>query len=285
MNNYTLGTVQFGMNYGINNKNGQPDKSKINHIFDLAFNSGIVSLDSAEAYGIAHSLIGDYHRSGKNLFNVNSKFSSLSPESLIDRVKYSCELLAVEKLSICFYHSYADYKNKLMKPYFNKLLNDNLVEQLGVSLYTNDELEDVINDPDIKVIQIPFNPFDNFYQRGNLILKAKENGKRIQVRSIFLQGLLFISPNNLKDKLVELKEELIKLNHIAQITNMTISELCIQYALHYKQIDDIIIGVDTSEQLSLNLRNSTSSLSTDIVESINNIRVKNNNLLYPYNWK
>lgn len=285
MSKYTLGTVQFGMNYGINNKNGQPDKSKIKDIFDLAHDSGIVSLDSAEAYGIAHTIIGDYHRSGKQLFNINSKFSSISPESLIDRVKYACELLAVEKLSICFYHSYAEYKDKCIKPYFNKLLNDNLVEQLGVSVYTNDEFEDVINDPDIKVIQIPFNPFDNFFRRGNLILKAKENGKRIQVRSIFLQGLFFISPNNLKGKLVELKEELIKLNEIAQTSNMTMSNLCLQYALHYKQIDDLIIGVDTCEQLSLNLLNSTSDLSLDVIESINNIRVKNNYLLYPYNWK
>jgi len=132
---------------------------KINDIFDLAHDSGIVSLDSAKAYGIAHSIISDYHRSGKQLFNINSKFSSISPESLIDHVKYACELLTVEKLSICFYHSYAEYKEKSTKPYFNKLLNDNLIDQSTInhSNYSFDSSNEYFNKMNISLLKKDIN--------------------------------------------------------------------------------------------------------------------------------
>lgn len=285
MSKFILGTVQFGLNYGINNKTGQPDESTVFQIFDAAHENGIYTLDSADAYGNAHEIIGKYHNSGTLKFKINTKFSSVKPELLMDQVAIACKTLAIDQIDTCFYHSFKEYKSQSLKKYFDQLIHKGFIKNIGVSVYTNQEFEEVINDQVINVIQIPFNLFDNFSQRGELILKAKATGKIIQVRSIFLQGLFFIEPNSLKGNTVGLQEELNLLHDIAKDYSISVSDLCIQYVCHYQEIDNILIGVDTLEQLKSNINSSSNSITADIINRINKIHVKNTSLLYPYNWK
>jgi aryl-alcohol dehydrogenase-like predicted oxidoreductase len=285
MNKFILGTAQFGLNYGINNQHGKPDKSTAYEILNLAYQLGINTLDTADAYGTSHELIGNFHRDYNFYFKINTKFTSTENEVFIDKIKNTCDILKVEKLNTCFYHSYKDYYNGNFKQYFFKLMELQLIEQVGVSVYTNDELEVVINDPLINIIQLPFNLFDNFNQRGDLILKAKEKGKIIQARSVFLQGLFFLDPKLLKGNLVELANELNFLNKIVSDFDITMSDLCLQYVLNFKEIDQIIIGVDSTEQLISNSNAFKSSINSEIIDRVNSIYIKNNSLLYPYNWK
>ena len=285
MSKFILGTVQFGLNYGINNHQGQPARSTVNEIFNLAYHLGLNTLDTADAYGTAHEIIGNYHRDNKVDFKINTKFRSVKKEVFIDQVKKACELLEVESLNVCFYHSYTEYFTRKLQPYFEKLINLQLINQVGVSIYTNEEFEVVISDPLVNVIQLPFNVFDNFNQRGNLILKAKEKGKIIQIRSVFLQGLFFLEPKLLKGNLVELTEVIISLNNIANDYNISMADLCLLYVLHFKEIDQIVIGVNTPEQLISNSRIFQSNITSEIIDRVNSINVKNKSLLYPYNWK
>jgi len=285
MSRIILGTVQFGLKYGINNYLGQPDQFSVYKIFDKAQEIKISTLDTAYAYGCAHAIIGKYHSLRNSKFKINTKFSSVNPELFIKQVANACVILGTDYIDTCFYHSFQEFKNQSLKSYYNELLTKGLIKNIGVSIYTNEEFETVINDPSVNVIQIPFNLFDNFSQRGELILKAKAVGKTIQVRSIFLQGLFFMKPDALKGNTVGLKEELVILKNIAKDFNITISDLCIRYAFHYKEIDNIIIGVDTAEQLQSNINSSRNIISSEVIDCINKIQVKNTSLLYPYNWK
>lgn len=285
MNRFILGTVQFGLKYGINNILGQPNRNTAIEIFNLAHQLGISTLDSAESYGNAHQLIGDFHFLSDFEFKINTKFKSIEKENIYIRVKNTCELLNIKKINVCFFHSFPDYLNKTLHQEFEKLIALDFVNQIGVSVYTNEEFNIVINDPIVKVIQCPFNLFDNFNQRGDLILKAKEKGKKIQIRSIFLQGLFFLDPNYLKGNLVELKDDILFLKKITSEFQISISDLCLQYALSFKEIDEIIIGVDTPSQLISNSIGCLNTIPSELVDRINSIQIKNKSLLYPYNWK
>jgi aryl-alcohol dehydrogenase-like predicted oxidoreductase len=285
MNRFILGTVQFGLKYGINNMLGQPNRNTVNEIFNLAHKLGISTLDSAEAYGNAHQLIGDFHFISNFEFKINTKFNSIEKEEIKDRVKNTCELLNIKKINVCFFHSFRDYLNKTLHQEFESLITLDFVDQIGVSVYTNEEFNIVINDPIVKVIQCPFNLFDNFHQRGDLILKAKEKGKKIQIRSIFLQGLFFSDPNYLKGNLVEFKDDILFLRKLTSEFQISISDLCLQYVLSFKEIDEIIIGVDTPSQLISNSIGCLNTIPSELVNRINSIQIKNISLLYPYNWK
>ena len=56
-----LGTVQFGMRYGIHNTLGrQPTEEEVFGILDAALDAGICMFDTASAYGTSEELLGRY---------------------------------------------------------------------------------------------------------------------------------------------------------------------------------------------------------------------------------
>lgn len=86
MKKMILGTVQFGTNYGINNRLGQPSIQDVFEIFEFASRNGISCLDTAEDYGSASQLIGDFHFNHQqdNKFEVISKISHKYNEKSIE---------------------------------------------------------------------------------------------------------------------------------------------------------------------------------------------------------
>ncbi|MDB5210956.1 MAG: uncharacterized protein JWQ30_1783, partial [Sediminibacterium sp.] len=194
-------------------------------------------------------------------------------------------LLGIKQINTYFYHSFKEYESgtHLMQ----KLLEckkKGLIRKIGVSIYTNDELLTVINDPDVDVIQLPFNLLDNYSQRGSLLKEAKQKGKGLQARSVFLQGLFFKDLDNLPAQLMPLKPYLQDVKDLAKKNSLTMESLCLQYVSAQKEIDEIIIGVDNKEQLIHNLNSVNTKLSAELCEHINSIKVSENSLLYPYNW-
>lgn len=53
-----LGTVQFGVNYGINNAAGQVPFSEVCEVFRIAHKNGIKTLDTSSAYGKSEKVLG-----------------------------------------------------------------------------------------------------------------------------------------------------------------------------------------------------------------------------------
>ena len=66
-----LGTVQFGTDYGVSNREGQTDAREVERILDTALEFGIDLIDTASAYGNAEQVLGRYDLSS---FKVVSKF-------------------------------------------------------------------------------------------------------------------------------------------------------------------------------------------------------------------
>ncbi|MBT6447438.1 MAG: aldo/keto reductase, partial [Flavobacteriaceae bacterium] len=59
-----LGTAQFGLDYGIN-KYGKLSSDNIEEILQIAHNNQIRILDTAEIYGDALKIIGDFIKKSK----------------------------------------------------------------------------------------------------------------------------------------------------------------------------------------------------------------------------
>ena len=123
-NKLILGTVQFGLNYGINNSIGKPNQATVNQLLDTAFNNNIRFLDTAEAYGNSQEVIGQYHDQSNNKFKVITKFSSARtdlPLTLKDRIKANIETLCIDSLYCYMFHNYEDFKSFYTK-FKNKFL-------------------------------------------------------------------------------------------------------------------------------------------------------------------
>ena len=289
LNKLILGTVQLGVNYGINNSEGKPSLGKSLDILNTAYENGIRTLDTAEAYGNAQEVIGAFHK--KNIdkkFNVITKLASsnsIKKEDFLDNLKKNCSLLNVEQLYGFMFHNYESFiKNPEL---YNELLKAKklgLVKFTGISLYSNNEVKDIIeNYNEFDYIQIPFNIFDNEAKRKDIILKAKEKGIAIHTRSVFLQGLFFKSIEELSFKLNPLKSYLQELHKIRRDYNISMEELALQYVLQKKYINYVLIGVDNLKQLNNNIK---ICLNNAIIphELLNRINVIEKKLLNPSNW-
>jgi len=280
-----LGTVQFGLNYGINNTYGKPSQKEVFEILDAAGVQNIESLDTADAYGNSIELIGQYHQQQNHRFNILSKFKGISEGQIFEQVKDSMNKLQIECFQVYSYHSFADYINHpYIKDELQSLKCDGLIEKIGISVYTNSELEQVIEDKDIDVIQLPFNLLDNQNIRGQHIDIAKKKQKEIHVRSVFLQGLLLMDEESIPQKLKSLKPYIQKINSYCKDKSINIQSLALSYAIYNQQIDHVLIGVDSKDQLLKNIASIADYKNAfDFINQY--IIVKETELLNPVNWK
>tara|TARA_Y100000766_G_C18492710_1_gene405563 strand:- start:65 stop:556 length:492 start_codon:yes stop_codon:yes gene_type:complete len=161
--------------------------------------------------------------------------------------------------------------------------NEGLIKKIGVSLNSNEEIEDVLKCDYIDLIQLPFNLLDNNNQRKKILIKAKEMGVEIHTRSVFLQGLFFKKLKSLEGNLKCLEIYLKQLHELTS-ENLKINDIALNYAINQPFIDAVLIGVDNPNQLNLNLQSVNKYLPKSILEDINSIKVNEKELLNPFNW-
>ena len=282
-----LGTVQFGLNYGINNKEGKPTFEKVKDTLDFAYNKGICLLDTAEAYGDSQKRIGDYHKLTSNKFNIITKFSPKRTDlslNIIERVNENLKTLNIDYLYSYMFHSFDDYKKYFFsfKADLICLQKEKKIKKIGVSLYSNEEIIEVLKNDQIDLIQLPFNLLDNSNQREKILLKAKSKNIEIHPRSVFLQGLFFKDFNKVSGSLLDFRQELNKLNNLVSKDRM--NDLALNYVCSKDYIDGVLLGVDSVDQLKSNIYCIESNTTKDVICEVDKIDIINNKMLNPANW-
>ena len=107
---------------------------------------------------------------------------------------------------------------------------------------------------DIDVIQFPFSVMDNSRWNDNGLLKrAKDSGKLLYVRSIYLQGLVFRSPDDSFVCKMGAERYISELSRIALREGLTMQELACLYVKGVKEIDEIILGCESPQEVRENL--------------------------------
>lgn len=281
-----LGTVQLGLPYGINNKTGKPDSREALNILRTARHHGIHLLDTADAYGDSIQVIGKCIREENDLksFSIVSKFI-YDTLPLTEKLNQSLQTLECDRLYSYMYHRFIDYREQRHKDELIRLKRENKIQHIGVSLYSEEELAEVIHDPEITVLQLPLNPFDNSHHKQQLVKEAKERGKEIHIRSVFFQGLFFQKPSELTGNLKELSGPLQTFQKILADFKVSPREACLNYALHHDTVDYAVLGVDTAEQLVQNLDSIATDFPPALASELEAIVVTNRALLNPANWK
>lgn len=272
------------MEYGISNTKGRPSEAHVFDILALAKKRGIAELDTAEAYGDSHSIIGKYVKTN-DVFLIRSKIQSLNEnvKEQIDSLLLELKVDSLESLSL---HSLQALEEAYLNRRINELIHDSRIKALGVSVYGNDEFERALEFKEVKLIQTPFNLLDNWTIRGKLIRKAKMKGVEIHARSSFLQGLFFLPEESFRGNTVNLLDRLREVKDLANENDLSLLEMALRYSLSFVEIDKVIFGVDCVEHLESNLRFAVrGALPRKIIDSINEVKVLNQDLLNPGLWR
>lgn len=286
MVNLGIGTVQFGMDYGINNSLGQVTDSEIRKIFSLMQENNISILDTSSGYGSSESAIGKNRIQGWNPFTVSKFLKNKSDLSVLASAEESIKKLNTQKLYGYLIHHFSDYeKDPSLWDEFKRLKKENLSEKIGFSLYYEKEIEKLFLDQvDFDMIQIPYNLFDRRFEK--YFRELKERNIEIHTRSVFLQGLFFKHPKDLSVFFNQIIGRIEKIHQISQENNLSIEEIALGFVLINKYIDCAIIGVDSCEMLKKNIKTFSVLEKIKKIESaLGDLEMHDEQILLPFNWK
>ena len=274
-----LGTAQFGMRYGINSY-GKISKNEVFKILDFSIKNQINKLDTAPVYGNAEELIGEYTKINDFNFKITSKINT-KKKSIEESINESLNNLNSNKIDTFLFHSLDSFKTS------NFFLNlENLKkysDNYGISLYTNEEVSEIIDVKELNSIQIPFNILDSYTQRGRTISLIKQKNKKLFFRSIFLQGLFFTPLNKIPEDLIKLKESLIEINRLSIKYNLPIYSMAISYVFS-QNANGILVGVESISHLKKIISSISIIKNEDLFREINSIEVTDKKLLDPRFW-
>ncbi|MCX5749169.1 MAG: aldo/keto reductase [Candidatus Saganbacteria bacterium] len=286
MSKIALGTAQFGLDYGINNKRGKIPQAEIFEILDLASQNGIDMLDTAPAYGGSQEIIGEYQAAHGSRFNVVSKLSKGSFPDIQKAIDGILTEIRAKTLYGLIYHSIDDFKANEDSW---KTLEDNKangrIKKIGFSLYTPRELEYLFEKSvRFDLVQVPYSIFDQRFKKYFKVLK--ERNVEVHVRSVFLQGLFFMDANKLDPFFLGIKNELEHLREITDELKISMVDLCLGFALMNNSADMVVAGVDGIN----NLREIISALTNldaikNIYEKLLDLEIDDEKFLLPFNWK
>lgn len=249
-----LGTVQFGLDYGVANKAGRVSEEKAREIIELAKHIGVSTLDTAAAYGDSEQVLG---RNNLDSFKVISKIppqhdNSCTPDKWIEScIIQSLNNLAIDSLSGILLHRPLD----LLKPNgaaiytaLQKVKRQGLVNKIGISVYGPDDL-DKLAGFDFDIVQAPMNIIDRRLKNSGWLERLNNKGIETHIRSAFLQGLLLMPPDNRPEYFKPWHVLLKKYDQWINQEKLTPLQACIGYLNQKTEINKIIVGVDSPEQL------------------------------------
>ena len=254
--NIILGSANFSLEYGIANKDGKKGASKVKSILDCAIDHGISHVDTASSYGDSESLIGTFWDK-KQPLNIMSKLARndcRDPESIIGSVRRTKSntrqatiwCLLLHNPEVLFEREYSHVKRTLLE-----LSHSGQVANLGVSAYSEDEIlrtKDIF--PELNIFQLTENICDRRNYESRQLKTFSEQGNEIYVRSIFLQGLLLMNPQELPAKVEMARARLEEFQDFCFRESLSKVEACVLYAISIPWASGLIFGVDSTEQLT-----------------------------------
>jgi len=254
-NRIAIGTVQFGMDYGIANNLGKVKSTEVEQILSLARHKGIDLLDTAIAYGSSEKVIGETELED---FRVVTKLPPLPKDSIDiktwikNQVKSSLSRLNQDKLYGLLLHRPKDLIEDNGRQLIETLLdckNEGIVEKIGVSIYSPDELNEICNSTQIDIVQAPLNIIDRRMEESGWLKRLKEKNVEIHARSVFLQGLVLMEQNKIPKKFSRWSNLWNAWHKSLKHTGISPLAVCLEYPLSLREIDHVILGMDSTKQL------------------------------------
>jgi len=275
-----LGTVQFGLDYGILNTTGQAPLEEVKKVLKLAKEHNIDTLDTAARYGNSEQVLGEV---GVNNYRIITKTTPL--KNGVDRVikgfYQSLDNLNIGQVDGLLIHNIDDVKDKRFGDLFhklNELKEEGLINKIGFSTYTPDQVDFLLENFDFDLIQVPFNIFDTRLIEGGQLQALKKKNIEIHARSIFLQGVL-LDFDNLSDYFLTWKTQFIEYQAMVKNSGLSLLEYALNFVLSVQEIDRVLVGVNNEQQLREIV------LSLKGLDGLEDYFINDINLLNPSLWK
>lgn len=294
-----LGTVQFGMDYGIRGQK-QPSVEQAVQMLDYATQNGIHNIDTANAYGTAEDVVGVFLKEKtiprEKLFII-SKFKpnlldEVNEDQYYDIMKANLEnslsRLHTDYLDSYLLHSARYVWDDAIIDTLNRMKKEGYVKHVGVSVYEADEAKKCIERPNVDFMQLPYSIFDQRMQADGVFeqVKKAEYPTQIHSRSAFIQGLILMKEDEVPDFLEKAKPIVRKINQLCSQYEISRIELALSYVKRQDSISHLVFGVDNLEQLKEDIHLFEYTLPEQVIDEISKEFVYiDTDIVMPSLWK
>ena len=290
-----LGTVQFGMDYGILNTKKPPVENSIKCL-DYATQNGVRAIDTAAAYGDAEEIVGQFlskHTIARDNLWISTKFKpntldDVKPElykSVIrDNICNSLKQLHTDYVDAYYLHSarYA-FDDSILEALY-EVKKEGLARDVGVSIYEPEEADACFKSKYVDIIQTPYSVFDHRMKISGIF--DRDDRCKIDTRSAFIQGLIIMKENDVPKFLSDARPIINKIDGICKETGLSRVELAMAYVKREEAISHLVFGVDSIDQLKEDIglfdSNVDQSLLNQIETEFDDIRAE---IVMPSLWK
>ena len=280
LNKLALGTAQFGLDYGITNSEGKVQVEEVELILGCAKENSINTLDTAASYGNSEEVLGSI---GISDFQIITKTIPLKNgvDEVIKHFKQSLTFLNKSSVNGLLIHNVNEIEHKNFNTLFKELTElkrQGLVNKIGFSIYTPEQVDFLLKNFDFDLIQVPFNIFDNRLIQGGQLQALNNKGMEVHARSVFLQGVI-LDFNNLSNYFSPWKKEFSIYQETVKDNGLSLLECALNFVLNIREIDKVLVGVNSERQLKeiVQVVKRRSNLSAYPINDIN--------LLNPSLWK
>lgn len=253
-----LGTAQFGLDYGVSNPAGRTPSGEVARIVAHARAAGVRVLDTAPAYGDAESVLGEVGVEGFDVVTKTPGFGrpldAGDGAALVASMQASLSRLRIDVAYGVLVHGRGDLGRPGAKNLAHALVEckgRGLVVKTGVSAYTAEEIEvarEVLGDG-LELVQVPLNVFDQRLLRSGLLERLHADGVEVHIRSVFLQGLLLMAPEDVPESLARVRPMIGAWRAAAAAAGVTPLEGALGFLAGLPDVSTAVCGVNDVAQL------------------------------------
>lgn len=287
-----LGTVQFGLDYGVANREGRATEDEVRRILKLAADGDVGVVDTAAAYGESEAVLGRCLPRPVP-FQVVTKTRPLrervetSPAGrwIRDGFERSLARLSLERVDALLVHHVADLTGTEGREVLNALVDlkrSGRVARIGFSAYGDADIEAATALHDFDLVQLPLNVLDQRLVASGQLLRLKERGIEVHVRSVFLQGLLLMAPSSAPTYFAPIRDRLEAWRQALDERSLTPLQGAFAF-VRALDVDVILVGVDSAAQLAANQDAYAAAAECDL--DFSSFAVNDEAFINPSRWK
>ncbi|MDI7775930.1 aldo/keto reductase [Asticcacaulis sp. EMRT-3] len=248
-----LGSAQFGGDYGISNTRGRVGEDEVRQILQYAANCKVLNIDASHYDGDVERILG---RNWPFPSPFRPQIRTLRLEKGLDwlesRLRRSIDHMGLVRAHAALVDHAEDLtgdQGNALWARLEKLKAEGLISKIGISASHADQPLLLAKRFKPDIMQVPASILDQRLVRGGDIKAMSDLGVEVQIRSVFLQGLLFLPREALPNNLTAIGPHLSRVRRIMAESGADPLHAALSYALNIEGVSTVMVGVTSAAEL------------------------------------
>jgi len=248
-----LGTAQFGLDNPSSSQRGRSPEKEAADSLVIAARAGVAVLDAAVSFAGAEAALGR-NMPRPNSFRVIAKTvrPDKGPDFVEAEARASLTRLGLQSADAILVQSAGDLfgpHGAAMWDRLKKMKDEGLFARIGVSAFASDDPVGLARRFKPDIIQVPASLLDQRLIVSGALTEMRSLGVEIHLRSIFLQGLLFLPPDRVPAALKGASGRLSRVRRIIAEGRSDPLQAALGFALSRQEAATVIVGVASAAEL------------------------------------